>query len=84
MRGIPGAEGSILRYPVERDGICPALSVFKHYGLGKVRILGVLVVLALAIKTYDHVRVLLYGAGFSQIGEHRPFILPAFACTREL
>ena len=52
--------------------------------LCNVRILRILIVVILAVEEHNDVRVLLDGAGLTQIREHGALVRAALCCTREL
>ena len=60
------------------------MAVFEDDRLGEVRILALLVIIPVAVEREHDVRVLLDGAGLTEVGQHRALILARLVGTRQL
>ena len=60
------------------------MAVFEDDCLGEVRILALLVIIPVAVEREHDVRVLLDGAGLTEVGQHRALILARLVGTRQL
>ena len=84
MLAIHAVKTGVPAVPSQVDGAGLAVAVLGDDALGNVVLFGILVVIVVAVEKEHDVRVLLDGAGFTQIREHRALILARFVGTREL
>ena len=81
---LDGREGCVLRQPHELERAGLAVAVFEDDCLGEVRILALLVIIPVAVEREHDVRVLLDGAGLTEVGQHRALVLARLVGTRQL
>ena len=60
------------------------MTVFRYDTLGNIPLFGILVIVIVAVQEHYDVGILLDGAGFTEVRQHGPFIVPLLVSTGQL